>query len=197
MSDIPRSRDSSLLEAASFAARAHRHQLRKDGQTPYAAHPFRVCLIVRHVFGIDDPEILTVALLHDTIEDTTTDYDDLVKQFGEGVARCVAALSKDKRLPEDEREPAYMATLSAADPAVKVAKLADMFDNLSDSLHLSPEQRHRTVERSRMYLAALSNDLPEFVRRPFDLVSQRLADVEGRFDRDSGEPGRVSAGRAL
>ena len=59
-----------LLEAVSFAARAHRHQLRKDGETPYVAHPFRVCLIVRHIFGIDDPAFLSAALLHDTIEDT-------------------------------------------------------------------------------------------------------------------------------
>jgi (p)ppGpp synthase/HD superfamily hydrolase len=186
-----------LLEAASFAARAHRHQVRKDGLTPYAAHPFRVCLIVRHVFQIDDPDILTVALLHDTIEDTTTDYDDLVKLFGEHVARGVAALSKDKRLAEDEREPAYMATLSAAEPAVKVAKLADMFDNLSDSVHLSPEKRHQTLERARMYLAALSSDLPELARRPFEMVSQLLEDVAGESDRGPGKPGRVSAGRAL
>src|SRR5215217_2629487 len=96
-----------LLEAASFAARAHRHQLRKDGQTPYAAHPFRVCLIVRHVFGIDDPDVLAAALLHDTIEDTTTDFDDLAIAFGPRIAGWAAALSKDGRLPEPEREAAY------------------------------------------------------------------------------------------
>src|SRR3954462_381480 len=81
-----------LLEAASFAARAHRHQLRKDGQTPYAAHPFRVCLVVPHVFGLDDPDFLAAALLHDTIEDTTTDFDDLEKAFGPRIAGWVAAL---------------------------------------------------------------------------------------------------------
>jgi guanosine-3',5'-bis(diphosphate) 3'-pyrophosphohydrolase len=54
MPDIPLAR---LLEAASFAARAHRAQVRKDGETPYVAHVFRVCLIVRHVFGIDDPAV--------------------------------------------------------------------------------------------------------------------------------------------
>src|SRR3954470_9066092 len=116
-----------LLEAASFAARAHRHQLRKDGLTSYAAHPFRVCLIVRQVFGIDDPEVLTAALLHDTIEDTTTDFDDLEERFGPRVAGWVSALTKDKRLADDDREAAYTATLAGADPAVKVAKLADIF----------------------------------------------------------------------
>src|SRR3954452_4870360 len=105
-----------LLEAASFAARAHRHQLRKDGQTPYAAHPFRVCLIVRHVFGIDDPEVLPAALLHDTIEATTTDFDDLEERFGARVVGWVAHLSKDTRLPDEERQAAYIRPLAAAEP---------------------------------------------------------------------------------
>src|SRR3954454_7402176 len=125
-----------LLEAAGFAARAHRNQLRTIRQTPYAAHPFRVCLIVRHVFGIDDPEVLTVALLHDTIEDTTTNFDDLEERFGARVAGWVAHLSKDTRLPDEERDAAYMGTLAAAEPAVKVVKLADILDNLTDSRHL-------------------------------------------------------------
>jgi len=164
----------SLLEAASFAARAHRHQLRKDGLTPYAAHPFRVCLIVRHVFGIDNPEFLAAALLHDTIEDTTTDFDDLDERFGARVAGWVAALSKDTRLPDAEREAAYLATLAAAEPAVKVAKLADVFDNLTDSRHLAPLARQRTAERSRNYLAALDSNLPDIARRPMEMVRQLL-----------------------
>src|SRR3954453_16348097 len=168
-----------LLEAASFAARAHRHQLRKDGQTPYAAHPFRVCLIVRHVFGIDDPDYLTAALLHDTIEDTTTDYDNLAERFGPRVAGLVAALSKDTRLPDEEREAAYVAILAAADPAVKVAKLGDIFDNLTDSRHLSASARQRTAARSRYYLTALSKDLPEVARRPMQIVQELLAQFAG------------------
>ena len=175
MSD-PFAQHRTLLEAASFAARAHRNQVRKDGQTPYAAHPFRACLIVRHVFGIDDPEFLAAALLHDTIEDTTTDYDDLAERFGARVAGWVAALSKDTRLPDDEREAAYMATLAAAEPAVKLAMLADIFDNLTDSRHLSPTARARTAERSRRYLAALETNLPEVARKPIDLVRQLLAE---------------------
>jgi len=69
-----------VLDAVSFAGRAHQGQLRKDRQTPYACHPFRVALIVRHAFGVDDPEVLAAAVLHDTIEDTTTDFDDLYQR---------------------------------------------------------------------------------------------------------------------
>ena len=166
-----------LLEAASFAARAHRNQVRKDGQTPYAAHPFRVCLIVRHVFGIDDPEALMAALLHDTIEDTTTDYDDLREKFGSRVAGWVATLTKDMRLPEEEREAAYCAALASADPAVKLAKLADLFDNLTDSAHLSPAGRRRTVERSRRYLGALEESLPDVAVKAIAMVRQLVDEV--------------------
>ena len=71
-----------VFDAVAFAAWAHRHQVRKDNKTPYVSHVFRVCLTVRHVFGFDDPRMLAAAVLHDTIEDTTTDYDDLIEHFG-------------------------------------------------------------------------------------------------------------------
>jgi guanosine-3',5'-bis(diphosphate) 3'-pyrophosphohydrolase len=172
----------SLLSAASFAARAHRQQLRKDRQTPYIAHPFRVCLIARHVFGIDDPNVLTAALLHDTIEDTTTDRDDLIELFGADVAAWVSALSKDKRLADHEREAAYMQALAEAAAPVKICKLADIFDNLVDSEHLSQEQRQRTVNRSRAYLHCLATNLPEMARNAFAIVSDLLSEFESTAD---------------
>src|SRR5229473_1601342 len=88
-----------LLEAVAFAARAHHGQFRKDRATPYVSHTFRVCLIARDLFGVDDPRVLAAAVLHDTVEDTTTDHDDLSERFGPEVAAWVASLSKDKRLP--------------------------------------------------------------------------------------------------
>ena len=140
--------NSVLFAAAAFAARAHKHQLRKDKETPYVSHPFRVCLIVRHVFGIDDPKVLAVALLHDTIEDTTTDYDDLFELFGKDVADWVAALTKEMRLPEKEREERYHAVLASSPWPVYVCKLADIYDNLADSLTLDAEHRAKTIARS-------------------------------------------------
>src|SRR5437763_2375734 len=100
-----------VFDAVGFAARAHRHQLRKDKDTPYVAHVFRVCLVVRHVFGFDDPKLLAAALLHDTIEDTPVDCDDILERFGDDVGRWVGALTKDMRLPHDAREVAYCRVL--------------------------------------------------------------------------------------
>src|SRR5438445_5931821 len=140
-----------LLEAISFAARVHQGQMRKDGRTPYASHVFRVCLIVRQVFGIDDASVLSAAVLHDTVEDTTTDYDELKDEFGAEVAGWVADLSKDKRLPDAEREKAYETRLAKASWQVKVCKLADVFDNLMDSTHMPAEKKARSIRNSHRY----------------------------------------------
>jgi (p)ppGpp synthase/HD superfamily hydrolase len=167
-----------VFDAVAFAARAHRHQLRKDRDTPYVSHVFRVCLVVRHVFGFDDPRMLAAAVLHDTIEDTATDCDDLIEHFGPDVARWVAALTKDMRLPHDEREEAYLRALAAADWQVKVCKLADVYDNLGDSRPLSPQGRNRTAAKSRLYLNATRTGLPPAAEHATRLVEQRLAELE-------------------
>ena len=128
--DVPRS---VWQEAASFAARAHEGAVRKDGKTPYVAHPFRVAMTVRQVFECADRICIAAALLHDTIEDTGTDYDDIEERFGTEVADVVSALTKDMRVREDEREQRYDEQLAKAGWRAAVVKLADVFDNLSDA----------------------------------------------------------------
>ncbi len=131
--------------AASFAARQHRHQLRKDGKTPYAAHVFRVALTVSHVFGHNDRGTIIAALLHDTIEDTTTDYEDIESRFGTVVADMVSALTKNMSLPEPEREREYDRRLAAADWRVRLVKLADTYDNFCDAID-TDEQRSKLAD---------------------------------------------------
>ena len=163
-----------VAKAISFAARAHRHQVRKDGLTPYVAHPFRVCMTVRHVFGIEDAVVLAAAVLHDTIEDTTTDYDDLVGEFGAEVANCVAALSKDTRRPEAEREAAYLQQLLAGDWRVAICKLADGYDNISDFDALSAAGRAKQLGKTSEYLNALRPMIPAEAQRAFEIVDATI-----------------------
>ena len=124
-----------LLRAASFAARKHHGQTRADNQTPYFSHVARVTLILSHVFGVQDEEILTAALLHDTLEDTATDYDEIAALFGNRVADSVVLLTKNVMLPKKEREEDYVRRLSGAPEGVMIAKMADLYDNLSARIH--------------------------------------------------------------
>ena len=143
-------------QAVSFAARAHDGQMRNDGRTPYIAHPMRVALTVRHVFGIDDETALAAALLHDTIEDTTTDYDDLMANFGQEVADAVAALTKDARLVEQQREATYDRTLVNASWQARLVKLADVFDNYSDTF--DDQMRKKVREKAKRAIACAGDE---------------------------------------
>jgi guanosine-3',5'-bis(diphosphate) 3'-pyrophosphohydrolase len=170
-----------LLEAISFAGRAHHGQLRKDGRTPYATHVFRVCLIVRDVFGIADPQALAAAVLHDTLEDTTTDFDDVQEQFGRDVAEWAAALSKDKRLPYEEREQAYCRTLAAAPWQVQVGKLADVFDNLLDTDYLPRARQPEALRKKKRYLDALRSGLKPEAAPAFATVARLAEELEAKL----------------
>jgi guanosine-3',5'-bis(diphosphate) 3'-pyrophosphohydrolase len=134
---MPRRKDPmhAFQKAASFAAVAHHHQFRKDGVTPYFAHCVRVTLVVTDVFGFHDELAICAALLHDTIEDTTTDYDDLEEEFGKPIADAVGALTKNMILPEETREKDYDARLAKADWRVRLVKLADAYDNYIDAVN--------------------------------------------------------------
>jgi guanosine-3',5'-bis(diphosphate) 3'-pyrophosphohydrolase len=164
-----------LWDAIAFAARAHRYQIRKDGQTPYVSHVFRVAMILRHVFGIDDERILAAAVLHDTIEDTLTDRDELIEHFGPEVADWVAVLTKDKRLPEPERETAYIAAVCAADWPVHVIKLADLYDNIQDSKHFPSAKREQSLAKWKACLEALGRCVSQKTADAHQFVAEQIA----------------------
>lgn len=168
-----------VLEAISYAARRHAGQLRKDGRTPYVAHVVRVMTIVVREFGVLDDDVLTAAVLHDTLEDTLADYDELEEHFGSTVAKYVAALSKDRRLPEPQREAEYTAALQSAPWQVQLCKLADLLDNLRDSrLHADASRaqaRTRLIARAGQLLEVLRPALEHRWGHALRLLEEELA----------------------
>ncbi len=169
-----------LQAAISFALRKHQGQTRKDGQTPYAAHPVRVMVLVAGQFGVTDTDVLAAAVLHDVIEDTTADRDDLIERFGKRVAGYVAALSKDKRLPEDQREHEYLEALAAAPIEVKLCKLGDTLDNLSDVLGLGAAARRKALDKARQLLDRFTPGFPDSWRHALECVREKVREVEGK-----------------
>jgi len=161
---------SKLQEAIAFAARAHQGQLRKDDKTPYVSHVFRVAMIVRDLFGFDDPRMLAAAVLHDTIEDTTKDFDDVEECFGREVAEWVSMLTKNKSLPEAAREEEYVRRLLAAPWQVQACKLADVYDNLSDMDSLPAERRSHSLKRLAKYITAIRGVAGPELEEPLRLV---------------------------
>ena len=168
-----------VLKAISFASRQHVGQLRKDGQTPYAAHPMRVLSIMSTIFRVEDPEVLAAAALHDVIEDTTVDRDDVVEEFGERVASYVALLSKDKRLVEEERETKYFHDLAEAPLEVQLCKLADTYDNLIDSSGFSLELNSRFRKKSKQLVDLFTPRFPDAWHHVLEAVRAQIEKAPG------------------
>lgn len=160
-------------EAAAFAARQHRNQVRKDGRTPYVSHVFRVTLTLTQVYGCTDNEAIAAALLHDTIEDTTTDYEDISDRFGSAVAEIVAALTKNMALPEAEREAEYDARLAKADWRARLIKLADVYDNLFDLANHQEgvSKRAKAIEHCQRAVHLSRADTQPEILRAREIVS--------------------------
>lgn len=75
-----------INKAIAYAFEAHEGQLDDSGQL-YMKHPLQVLEILRKVTG--DVNLLAAAVLHDTLEDTDTTYNDLVIEFGPDIADLV------------------------------------------------------------------------------------------------------------
>jgi len=160
-------------KAVAFAACAHRHAVRKDGMTPYISHVVRVALTIRHVFGFDDETVLAAALLHDTIEDTGTDYDEILEEFGPDVADLVALMTKDMRLVESTREEMYDEQLRKGPWKARLIKLADVYDNLTDAIE-GKGSLDKMIEKTERAMALAKDDaaLKEARETVEDLLKQ-------------------------
>jgi guanosine-3',5'-bis(diphosphate) 3'-pyrophosphohydrolase len=122
-----------VFQALAFAAHKHRDQRRKDaGASPYINHPIALADILVNEGGIIDHVVLCAAILHDTIEDTETTYEELVVAFGPEIADVVAEVTDDKSLDKAVRKQLQIEHAAHASVRAKLVKLADKTCNLRD-----------------------------------------------------------------
>ena len=122
-----------LLRAANFAAEKHRHQRRKDaGASPYINHPLAVAGVLALEADVEDEMLLIAALLHDTVEDTETTFNELEEAFGPPVRHIVEEVTDDKSLPKQERKELQVSHAVHASGAAKQLKIADKICNIRD-----------------------------------------------------------------
>ncbi len=128
-----------LLRALSFAADKHQYQRRKGvKQIPYINHPIQVAYTLYNVGRVRDLDVLTAALLHDTLEDTDATPDEVRALGGDKVLALVMEVTDDKSLPKQERKQRQIAHAAHASPQAKLIKLADKISNVYDLSHEPP-----------------------------------------------------------
>ncbi len=118
-------------KAVEFATRAHEGQFRKGTRRPYIVHPVEVGDIVSTL--TKDEEVISAAILHDTIEDCEgVSQRILAQEFSERVAFMVAQESEDKSKTWMERKRATIEHLRIAPHEVQMIGLADKLSNMRD-----------------------------------------------------------------
>ena len=99
------SRYADLLDAIAFSGEKHRNQRRKDAEaSPYINHPLQVAHVLASEGCVSDLKTLIAAVLHDTVEDTETTFEELVERFGKRVAGVVKELTDEKMVPKVQRK---------------------------------------------------------------------------------------------
>ncbi len=145
-----------VKKAKEFAREKHDVLTRKDDVTPYFDHLKKVVKNLEKL-GITNQDILCAGWLHDTIEDTDTDYDDISEQFGKTVADIVASVTKDTRLPRPIRERKYIEQLRHSTWQAKVVKLGDIVANTADLKNsgYNKEKQAKKVKDKIVYLKVI------------------------------------------
>ena len=122
-----------LVDAIAFAADKHRRQRRKDAEaSPYINHPIALARVLSVEAGLTDPVLLAAAVLHDTLEDTETSFEELRERFGKTVASVVLEVSDDKTLDKAERKRLQIEHAAGISRRAKLVKLADKICNVRD-----------------------------------------------------------------
>jgi guanosine-3',5'-bis(diphosphate) 3'-pyrophosphohydrolase len=151
-----------LTRAFDFAARAHDGQLRRSGQE-FIHHPWGAAKILAGL-QLDEP-ILAAALLHDTVEDTDLEIDDIRNEFGEEIAKLVEGVTKLTRVQFQSREHAEaenyrkLVLAMAEDLRVILIKLADRLHNLRTIEYMGKQTQVRKARETLEVYAPLAHRL--------------------------------------
>lgn len=88
--------------------------------------------------NVYDTEVIQAALLHDTVEDTDTTFQEIQQRFGSAVRKIVEEVTDDKSLPKMERKRLQIAHAKDSSYEAKLVKLADKLYNLRDLQRCAP-----------------------------------------------------------
>lgn len=173
-----------ILKAAAFAAEKHVNQRRKDAcASPYINHPIMLANVLANKGGVTDPVTICAALLHDTVEDTETTWDELQQEFGIQITDVVREVTDDKSLPKAERKRLQIEHAATVSSHAKLVKLADKICNLHDIANTPPadwsvERKHEYFNWAKQVVDRLRGE-NEMLEMVFDAAYARFSKSNG------------------
>jgi GTP pyrophosphokinase len=175
-----------IIKAYHFAENAHEGQLRKSGEK-YFTHPLQVALILAEL-EMDENTIIA-GLLHDVLEDTKYEYDEIAAEFGEEVALLVDGVTKLTRLKYESKEERQAENLRkmflamAKDIRVIIIKLADRLHNMRTLEYMNEEKKkEKAMETIEIYAPIADRLGISKIKGELEDISLRFIDPEGYYE---------------
>jgi GTP pyrophosphokinase len=151
-----------ITRAFLFAANAHRGQQRRSGED-FVLHPWGAAKICAQL--LQDDETIAAALLHDVVEDTDAELEDVRAEFGDEIAKLVEGVTKLTRVQFQSREQAEaenyrkLIMAMAEDARVILIKLADRLHNLRQIEYLGKQKQVQKSKETLEVYAPLAHRL--------------------------------------
>jgi (p)ppGpp synthase/HD superfamily hydrolase len=127
------------IKALNKAAYAHQGQKMPGSERPYITHLSFVSMEVIAALSVETEHdgnlAIQCAILHDTIEDTDTTFEEIKTEFGESVAHGVLALTKDQNLAKHLQMADSLQRIKEQPQEIWMVKLADRISNLQAPPH--------------------------------------------------------------
>ncbi len=171
-----------IIDAVELSQDYHKDQYRKSGE-PYIIHPICVAIIVSSYGG--DEQMIIAALLHDVIEDTACQKDEIELKFGKEIEHLVYGLTKideirdSELLPSSSNEQIIKSALSfrkmllssISDIRVLVIKLCDRLHNMMTLDALKSDKQKRISEETIVVYVPIAH------RLGISTIKNRLEDL--------------------
>ncbi|QXM05938.1 RelA/SpoT family protein [Crassaminicella indica] len=182
----PNSDMSLIIKAYNFAEAAHEGQIRKSGEK-YFIHPLEVAKILVQL-EMDDATIVA-GLLHDVIEDTKYEYDEIKKEFSEEIAILVEGVTKLGSFTYETKEERQAESLRkmflamAKDIRVIIIKLADRLHNMRTLKYMDEKKKREKAKETLEIYAPIAHRLGiSKIKWELEDLSLRYIDPEGYYD---------------
>ena len=173
--------EGNISQAFELALDAHKFQRRKSGEA-YIHHPLEVARICHQEIGLG-PTAIICAILHDVVEDTPVELEQILELFGPKISRIVDGLTKldglynvDNKNAENLKK--VLSTL-VEDVRVVLIKMADRLHNLR-TIESMPQHKKLRIAAETMYIyAPLAHRLGLYqVKTEFEDICMRITDSD-------------------
>ena len=151
-----------IRRAYDLAEKAHEGQMRSSGEK-YITHPLSVAMILMDYYM--DTDTICAALLHDVVEDTGIELDEIRKKFGDDVALLVDGVTKIGKVPLNSKEEQQAENIRkilmamSKDIRVIIIKLADRLHNMRTLYARPPEKQLKTSLETMNFYAPIAHRL--------------------------------------